>query len=182
MKYYREFALKNGKIGILRHGTAEDGQAVLDLFQTTHGETDYLLTYPDETTFDAEAEGQFLKEKAESEREVEILAVVNGELAGSAGIHALGAKCKIRHRADFGISVLKKYWGLGIGRSLTEACIECAKAAGYTQLELDVIADNERAAALYRSLGFTECGRNPRGMRSRTAGYQEVVSMRMELV
>ena len=29
----------------------------------------------------------------------------------------------------YGISVDKAYWGLGIGRALTEGCIECAKTA-----------------------------------------------------
>ena len=33
---------------------------------------------------------------------------------------------KIRHRADFGISVDRQYWNLGIGTALMNACIECA--------------------------------------------------------
>ena len=75
----------------------------------------------------------------------------------------------------------RKYWGLGIGRALMNACIDCARQAGYTQLELDVVADNARAMALYTQAGFTEYGRNPRGFKSRTAGYQELVYMRLEL-
>lgn len=62
-----------------------------------------------------------------------------------------------------------------------DACIACAKKAGYLQLELDVVADNDRAIALYKSAGFTEYGRNPRGFQSRTAGFQEVIYMRLEL-
>lgn len=85
------------------------------------------------------------------------------------------------HRAEFGISVLKKYWGLGIGRALMEACIQCARDAGYVQLELSVVADNARAIAMYQRAGFMECGRNPKGFYSRTTGFQEVVSMRLEL-
>ena len=66
-------------------------------------------------------------------------------------------------------------------RSLVEACVECARAAGYVQLELEVVADNERALSLYRSEGFVEYGRNPRGYRSRQSGWQELVLMRLEL-
>ena len=29
-----------------------------------------------------------------------------------------------------GISILKEYWGLGLGKALSEACILCAKEAG----------------------------------------------------
>ena len=106
---------------------------------------------------------------------------MDGKVAGTAGIDAVGTKYKVRHRAEFGISLLKEYWGLGIGRALTEACIQCAKEAGYAQLELTVVAENERAIALYESVGFLEYGRNPRGFLSRTSGFQELVYMLLEL-
>ena len=128
-----------------------------------------------------ESERQFLKEKEQSDRAVEICAFLDGHLAGFAGIDAVGGKEKIRHRAEFGISVEKDYWGLGIGRGLTLACIECAKKAGFSQVELDVVADNSRAVSLYESVGFREYGRNPRGFRSRVSGWQELVLMRLEL-
>ena len=99
----------------------------------------------------------------------------------TAGIDAVGAKYKVKHRAEFGISILKEYWGFGIGRALINACVQCAKEAGYVQLELDVVADNTRAIALYQSVGFQEYGRNPKGFRSKTAGFQELVYMRLEL-
>ena len=123
------------------------------------------LTYPDENSFNAAQESQFLKEKAESEREIELLAIVDSVIAGTAGIEAIGTKYKVRHRAEFGISVVRKYWGLGIGKALLTSCIECAKTAGYNQLELKVVAENERAVSMYERAGFVECGRNPKGFR-----------------
>ncbi len=181
MRYKKTITLSNGMECCLRNGTESDGQLVLDNFNLTHSETDYLLIYPDENSFNAVQESQFLKEKAESEREIELLAIVDGVIAGTAGIEAIGTKYKVRHRAEFGISVVKKYWGLGIGKVLLASCIECAKAAGYSQLELKVVAENERAVSMYEQAGFVECGRNPKGFRSRIAGFQEVISMRLEL-
>ena len=93
----------------------------------------------------------------------------------------VGKKDKLKHRAEFGISIEEAYWGFGIGRALTQACIECAREAGYSQLELDVVAENVRAVSLYKSIGFSEYGRNPRGFRSRKTGWQELILMRMEL-
>ena len=154
---------------------------MLDVFKRTHAETDYLATYTDENTYTPESEAALLKRLDESRNEVEILAVINGKLAGTAGIHPLGVKSKMRHRAEFGIGILKEYWGLGIGTELTNACIECARQAGYTQLELDVVAENSRAIALYKKCGFTEFGRNPRGFYSKYGCYQELVYMRIEL-
>ena len=129
----------------------------------------------------AEQEAAFLKAKTESENEIEIMAEVDGKAVGLAGISSLGNREKVRHRADFGISVDKEYWGLGIGRALTDACIECARKAGYVQLELTAVAENEHALALYRSEGFVEYRRNPLGFRSRYTGWQEIVHMRLEL-
>lgn len=181
MKYNKIIMLKNGLECCLRNGTECDGQAVLDNFNLTHGETDYLLSYPDENSFDVVQESQFLKEKSESKTEIEIIAVVGNEVVGIAGIEAIGEKYKVRHRAEFGVSIARKFWGLGIGQALTAACIECARAAGYIQLELNVVADNKNAVSLYQKAGFVEYGRNPKGFRSKTEGFQELIYMRLEL-
>ena len=181
MKYNREIVLKNGARALLRNGDAADGAEVFKVFNRTHAQTDYLLSYPEENSFDARQEAEFLAKKTESQNEIEIIAIVDGVVAATAGIEAIGDKYKVKHRAEFGISVLKEYWGLGLGKALTQACIECAKEAGYSQLELNVVAENERAVNLYRNLGFEEFGRNPRGFNSRTSGFQELVYMLLKL-
>lgn len=181
MRYHKTIELRNGQKCCLRNGTENDGQAVLYNFNLTHSQTDYLCTYPDENNFDAAQESRFLKEKSESENEIELIAVVGGIVAGTAGIKAAGKQYKVRHRAELGISIAQGFWGLGIGRALTEACIESARAAGYSQLELAVVAENLRAVTLYKKLGFIEYGRNPRGFRSRISGFQELIYMRLEL-
>ena len=181
MEYSEKIILKNGKEAWIRNTGEADGRSVYEVFQETHAETDFLLSYPDENSFTAEEEAQYLKRKTESKNEIEIIAVVDGKVVGCAGIEAVGAKDKVKHRADFGISVLRDWWGLGIGGALTRACIACAKKAGYLQLELQAVTENERALALYRKAGFVEYGRNPRGFRSRTSGFQELALMLLEL-
>ena len=69
----------------------------------------------------------------------------------------------------------------GIGAALTGACIDCAKEAGFWQLELEVVGDNENAVRLYKRYGFMEYGRNPRGFLTRDGRWQELVLMRLEL-
>ncbi len=181
MKYNKTITLKDGRECILRNGTKEDGAALLDNFITTHAQTDFLASYPDECTMTAEAEGEFLEGLEKSANEVELLAFVGEACVGSAGFHAMGSKTKVRHRCDFGISVDESYWGLGLGRAMMEACIECAKEAGYEQMELEVVAENERAIALYEKVGFVEFGRNPKAFKSRLTGDQTLVLMRLEL-
>lgn len=181
MKYERTILLKNGVPCILRNADAADAQEVCTVFELTHAQTDNLLSYPEECTMQPDTEAEYLAAKTASSNEIELCAVVDGKIVGTASIDALGDKIKLCHRAEFGIGIDKAYWRLGIGHALTAACIECAKAAGYAQLELDVVADNAAALSLYRRAGFTEYGRNPRGFRTREGTWQELVLMRLEL-
>ena len=181
MKYEQKIRLKNGKEAVIRNGDEADAKTVFEVFNKTHAETDYMLSYPEENSFDPEQEAQFLKEKTISSNETELVAVIDGKIAGTAGIESVGDKYKVKHRAEFGIGILKEYWGLGLGKALTMACIQCARDAGYDQLELNVVAENERALSMYRNLGFVEFGRNPRGFNSKNTGYQELVYMLLEL-
>ncbi len=181
MEYNKTIKLKNGKECILRNAVSSDGDQMLDVFIKAHGETDYLLTYPDEVKFTAEEESEYLQKKTDSKNEIEILAEIDGKIVGTAGIERVGIHEKLSHRCDFGISILKEYWGLGIGKALLEGCIECAIKAGFEQVELEVVAENERAVKMYEKAGFVEYGRNPRDFKSRISGYQEVIYMRKEL-
>ena len=59
MQFHKIITLKDGRTCTLRNGTEQDGQALLDIYQLTHAQTDYLLSYPDESTLTAEQEAQF---------------------------------------------------------------------------------------------------------------------------
>ena len=48
-----------------------------------------------------EREGQFLAQKTASDNEIEIVAFVDGKVAGTAGIDAVSTKYKVRHRPGF---------------------------------------------------------------------------------
>ena len=177
-----EFKLKDGRTALLRSPREEDAEEMLQFLIKACGETDFLLTYADECTMTAEDEACYLKGMTEDPRGIEILAEVDDMVVGSAGVSAIGAKKeKVRHRAEFGISVIRDFWGIGIGRALTRACIACARRAGYAQLELDVVAENASAISLYGSEGFVEYGRNPKGFLTREGRWQELVLMRLEL-
>ena len=181
MRYTKTVLLTGGVELLVRSAVASDARALRETTQRTHAQTDYLLSYPDEQSADDEQEARSLVETERSDNEVELVAVADGKIVGSAGIAAVGSRRKVAHRARFGVSILKEYWGMGIGRVLMESCIDCARRAGYAQLELEVVADNERALSLYRRAGFEEYGRNPRGYHSTSVGYQELVHMRLEL-
>ena len=81
MEYHKTITLKDGRVCTLRNGTAEDGQALLDIFNLTHTQTDYLLTYPEEHSYTSEDEAELLRRKTDSVDEVVLmrLELENGE-------------------------------------------------------------------------------------------------------
>lgn len=181
MQYKNIIKLKDGKECLIRNATAHDAEEVLALYNKVNNETNYLLKYPDEKGFSIEEEKSFLNQKEESAAEVQLCAVVGDVIVGLAGVSAIGAMEKISHRAELGVSIEKNFWHLGIGSALTKASIECATKSGFSQLELEVVADNKNAIALYKKMGFVEYGSNPRGFITRSSGYQELILMRLEL-
>ena len=181
MRYDKAIRLPDGRSLRIRSAEESDAKNVCDLFVRTHGQTDFLLAYPEESSYTVEQEAAFLKGLLDSDREIMLLSEVDGILCGCASVCAVGTKYKVRHRAEFGISVDKPFWGLGVGKALTRTAIACAKEAGYRQLELDVVADNDRAVRMYEHAGFQEFGRNLLGFQSKASGDQALVYMRLEL-
>ncbi len=181
MKYYKTVTLKDGMEVVLRNATINDVKQMLGVFNKTHEETEFLLTYPEETPFTVEDEKKHLDELDKSERAIEIVACYEGKIVGSAGFSEVGKYIKLKHRADFGISVLKDYWGKGIGTELIKGCIDCAKEAGFDLIELEAVAENETAIDLYKKHGFVQYGRNPYGFKTKDGKYQELALMLLKL-
>ena len=63
-------------------------------------------------------------------------------------------KIRIKHRVDLAITVLKNYWGNGIGVALINYTIDYCKMNSIKKIELTVRVDNERALKLYKKFGF----------------------------
>ena len=158
MTYNKIVTLKNNKNCLIKNASEKDAKEVLDVFNTTRFQTDFLLTYPDEISFTVEQEREFLSNKEKSKNEIQLCAIVDDKIVATASVNSLGDNLKIRHRAEFGIVVGKEFWGIGIGKELTISCIECAKNAGYHQLELSVVSENLSAVSLYKKIGFVEYG------------------------
>jgi RimJ/RimL family protein N-acetyltransferase len=84
------------------------------------------------------------------------------------------------HTGHLGMGLLPEYRGRGIGERLIRASIDAARAAGFERIELTVYARNERAAALYRKVGFVHEGTRTRGKKL-DGEYDDVHMMGMLL-
>ena len=90
MQYTKTLTTKTGSELYLRNGDAPDGDAALAVFNKTHAETEYLLTYPDESSMTAEQEAAIaeyfrpysLDEAKEVKRQEIAVARYAAEIAG----------------------------------------------------------------------------------------------------
>ena len=86
------------------------------------------------------------------------------------------------HVANAGFMVDPSVAGRGVGRHLAEAVLNRAREAGYEAMQFNaVVATNERALQLWRSMGFEVVGRVPRGFRHRREGPVDLLLMHRRL-
>ena len=96
-----------------------------------------------------------LEQQVEQQDGLHLLAIENGELIASGGIHGYGWVLRRRHAAGLGICVARERQNQGIGSAMMKRLLEWADNwAGYLRIELNVYTDNERAISLYRRCGF----------------------------
>lgn len=87
-----------------------------------------------------------------------LIAEIDGEIIGNLTFRG-GQRPRIAHVGEFGISILKKYWGLNIGEFMITYLLEWAKETKEVRkIDLRVRSDNGRAISLYKKMGFEEQG------------------------
>lgn len=98
-------------------------------------------------------------------------------VVGTAGLHGAGVAVRRRHVMSVGLAVAADAQGQGVGRALLQALCDFADQWGQVlRMELHVYADNARAIALYRSMGFLQEGLH-RGYALRAGQYVDSLSM-----
>jgi ribosomal protein S18 acetylase RimI-like enzyme len=93
-------------------------------------------------------------------------ALVDGALAGAAGL-AFEQRERTRHKALlFGMVVRPAFRGQGIGKALVEAVLHEARQSAYARLvQLTVTDTNRVAIGLYTACGFMAFGTEPMAVR-----------------
>src|SRR5690242_16220540 len=105
--------LRDGTALVLREAAAADARALIAYVEAVSGESDFLTFGPGEFDINESQEEEFLRNSRDAENRLYLLALINEMIIGSLTFSA-GHRLRIRHTGDFGITVRKNYWGLGI--------------------------------------------------------------------
>lgn len=172
---------KTGREVVLRSAEKSDAEGLLEYLKVTAAETPYLIREPAEITLTIEQEEEFIQRIEDSEKELMLVATVDGKHIGNCSLMSMGGFKRYNHRCDVAIALYREYWGRGIGKTMLETILKVAKEIGYEQAELEVVADNKNAIILYEKLGFEKYGKFPNNMKYRDGKYADACWMMKKL-
>jgi ribosomal protein S18 acetylase RimI-like enzyme len=150
----RTFTLKSGRALLVRPARESDAPALVALRDSVAAEGEFILATPGDRSV---LEEELSLAAVLSEGSLSIVGEVDGELAGHLLVQRR-SEAHVSHIGDLAIIVENKHRDLGLGRSLLTVAIEWARAVGLVKLSLGVLTTNERAIALYHSIGFVDEG------------------------
>ncbi|MGL5642860.1 MAG: GNAT family N-acetyltransferase [Paraclostridium sp.] len=154
----KEIKLKNGKTAILRSPIKEDAQAMIDYLNIIGGESDFITFGKNEFSMSVEAEQDYIERINSMDNSKNVLIIIEDEIVGIASITSV-QKERMKHNGTLGISIRKKYWGIGLGSEIMNYLIDWAKSNKITKkINLLVREDNIRGVKLYEKFRFEKEG------------------------
>ena len=154
----KQLKLKNGQNLTIRTAKKEDALDLIRYVNKIGGESDFLTFGEGEFDITLEKEEEIIESHIGIENKIYLIAEIENEIAGSLN-YSGRARQRTKHTGEFGLSVAKRYWGLGIGKELIKYMIDWAKEGNVVRkINLRVREDNETAINLYTKLGFKKEG------------------------
>ncbi|NKE07251.1 GNAT family N-acetyltransferase [Mesobacillus selenatarsenatis] len=138
---------------IIRSAVERDAESLSKLRLQIDGETENLDREPGEAFIDPQGFQALIKADSESDRNLFLVAETDGRLIGFSRCAGTELK-RFRHKVEFGVGVLKEFWGYGVGKNLLQESISWADENGIKKITLNVMESNENAKKLYEKLGF----------------------------
>lgn len=138
----------------IRSAVETDAETLSEIRLQMDGETEYMDRERGEGFIDIAGFKQLIKSDSESGRNIFLVAVVDGRIVGYSRCEGSNLK-RLSHKVEFGICVLKDFWGYGMGRSLLKESVTWADYNGIKKMNLHVLETNTKAIQLYEKFGFT---------------------------
>ena len=154
----KQFKLKNGDAVLIRQATKDDAIEIIECINKISSESDFLTFGNGEFVISIGQEEKFLEDISRQNNAIFIVAEIDCTIVGTLSFSG-GGRPRISHTGEIGISILKEYWGNGIGTEFIKYLIEWCKQSGVIRkINLEVRNDNFSAIHIYKKLGFTEEG------------------------
>ncbi|WP_405079135.1 GNAT family N-acetyltransferase [Paenibacillus chitinolyticus] len=143
----------NGLSYTIRSAAAQDAEQLSGLRVQIDGETENLDREPGEAFIDAPGFVKLIQADSDSAGNLFLVAAVEDRIVGYSRCQG-NELIRFSHKVEFGVGVLKEFWGYGIGKHLLQTSIDWADSIGMAKMTLTVLETNEKAVRLYEKLGF----------------------------
>ena len=170
------FLLRDSRSALIRPARPEDYPSLMETLRAVAiDDRGVVRTEPEMPQTPEDIQREFAKWQSDSSRTGArgcwfVALLPEGRVIGEADVRRM-APLRLRHVAHLGLSVHPEFQRLGVGRALMMAAIDWCTSGpgvelgGISRIDLNVLADNDRAIAMYKSLGFEIEGRRRRFIR-----------------
>jgi RimJ/RimL family protein N-acetyltransferase len=141
----------------IRSAKEADAKDLSEVRLQIDGETENMDREQGEAYIDEAGFKKLIKEATESAFNLILVCEANGRIVGFSRCEGSTLK-RLSHKVEFGVCVLKDFWGYGIGTNLLKESIKWADANNIKKINLNVLETNEKAILLYKKYGFEKEG------------------------
>jgi GNAT superfamily N-acetyltransferase len=138
----------------IRSAIESDAKKLSELRLQIDGETENMDREMGEAFIDQAGFEKIIQTDTNHPRSLFLVAEMDGRIVGYS--RCVGYELKrFVHKVEFGLGVLKDFWGYLIGKNLMKVTISWADTNGIKKIMLNgVLETNEKAIELYKRLGF----------------------------
>ncbi|MEG7843446.1 GNAT family N-acetyltransferase [Bacillus mobilis] len=143
----------NGLTYTIRSASETDAEQLSEIRVQIDGETENMDREAGEGFIDKKGFQKIIKTDREEIKNLFLVAEVHNRIVGFSRCEGSNLK-RLTHKVEFGVCILKEFWGYGMGKSLLQQSIQWADENEVKKISLQVLETNEKAIQLYKKLGF----------------------------
>ncbi|MDI6534686.1 GNAT family N-acetyltransferase [Bacillus mycoides] len=143
----------NGLTYTVRSAVQTDAEQLSEIRVQIDGETENMDREAGEGFIDKIGFQKIIKTDSEEMKNLFLVAEVHNRIVGFSRGEGSNLK-RLSHKVEFGVCILREFWGYGMGKSLLQQSIQWADENEVKKISLQVLEKNEKAIQLYKKLGL----------------------------
>jgi RimJ/RimL family protein N-acetyltransferase len=143
----------NGLTYTVRSAVQTDAEQLSEIRVQIDGETENMDREAGEGFIDKIGFQKIVKTDSEEMKNLFLVVEVHNRIVGFSRCEGSNLK-RLSHKVEFGVCILREFWGYGMGKSLLQQSIQWADENEVKKISLQVLETNEKAIQLYKKLGL----------------------------
>lgn len=148
----QEFHIK-GTLYTIKSAVQSDAPSLSEVRLQIDGETRNLDKEKCGVFLDVYDFEQLIKADTINEKNLFLVAAIGNKIVDFSRYEGNALK-RFSHKVEFGVGVLKEYWGYRVGKNLLKESIAWCDANDVRKITLNVLESNEKAICLYKDYDF----------------------------